>query len=311
MRVTPLVLLLVPACLSAQDSRLPVTALRRHVESLAHDSMSGRPTPSIGLEKSADYVTHEFGTMGLKRWGNDSSYLMRYPVPGHPGDSTENVVALIEGTDPALQREFIVITAHLDGLGTVPNAPAGSDSVLNGADDNASGVAALLEIARALATSGTRPRRSILFAAVSGEETGLWGSEYLLSLSEVQGGRVVANLNMDMVGRAVGDSVFLVTTEDLRTTQIVAKASDAHRSWGLHLLDRAELDRRYPGQELEDRSDHATFVRRGIPAVVIFTGLHEDYHRPGDTADKISYGALALIVRMAADITGALANLPE
>jgi Zn-dependent M28 family amino/carboxypeptidase len=236
---------------------------------------------------------------------------MGYPVPGHASDSTENVVALLRGTDPALRHDFIIITAHLDGLGTVPNAPAGSDSVLNGADDNASGVAALLEIARALAASGQRPRRSILFAAVSGEETGLWGSEYLLSLSQLQVGRVTANLNMDMIGRARGDSVFLVTTEDRRTSRIVAYATEEHQSWELHLLGRDELDRRYPGQQLEDRSDHANFVRRGIPAVVIFTGLHEDYHRPGDVAGKINYDALARIVRMGADIAVALADGQE
>src|SRR4026209_2489458 len=116
---------------SGQDRGPPSPALRRHVDTLAHDSMLGRQTPSPGLEAAAAYVAREFGAMRLQGWGSDSGYLMRYPVPGHASDSTENVVALLRGTDPALQHDFIIITAHLDGLGTVPNAPAGSDSVLN------------------------------------------------------------------------------------------------------------------------------------------------------------------------------------
>lgn len=298
-----------PACLAAQNSRLPVTELRRHVETLAHDSMLGRPTPSPSLERAIDYVAGQFAVMGLEPWGETTTYRMRYPIPGNQAnDSSANVVAILRGRDSTLRNEFVVITAHLDGLGVVPNAPPGSDSVLNGADDNASGVAALLEIARALAASMERPRRSILIAAVTGEEPGLWGSDYLVSHSFLRPDQIVANLNMDMVGRARGDSVFLVTTRDRRTERIVSHAMRTHANWQFDLLGRETLERLYPGQDLEARSDHANFVRRGIPAVVIFTGLHEDYHRPGDDAAKVNYEALARIARMAHDITVELAN---
>lgn len=298
--------------LDAQESPFSPEKLRRHVETLAHDSMQGRATPGPGLNRAVDYVAGHFAAMGLEPWGESTPFRMRYPVPGHQAnDSSANVVAILRGRDSALRNEFVVITAHLDGLGVIPNAPPGSDSVLNGADDNASGVAALLEMARALAASREKPRRSILIAAVTGEEPGLWGSDYLASRLSHDGRRVVANLNMDMVGRARGDSVFLVTTKDRPTERIVSAARQAHSGWGLHLLGRETLERQYPGENFEERSDHAPFVRRGVPAVALFTGLHEDYHGRGDDPDKINYEALVRIARMARDITVALANAKE
>jgi Zn-dependent M28 family amino/carboxypeptidase len=298
--------------LTAQESPFAAAKLRRHVETVAHDSMQGRATPSPGLERAVDYVAGHFAVMGLEPWGETTTFRMRYPLPGHQAnDSSTNVVAILQGRDSALRNEFVVITAHLDGLGVIPNAPPGSDSVLNGADDNASGVAALLEIARTLAASRERPRRSILLAAVTGEEPGLWGSDYLVSQSPLKGSRVVANVNMDMVGRARADSVFLVTTRDWRTERIVSAARQANSEWGLHLLGRETLERQYPGENFDERSDHATFVRRGVPAVALFTGLHEDYHGRGDDPDKINYEALTRIARMAYDLTVTLANAPE
>ena len=295
--------------LTAQESPFSAAKLRRHVETLAHDSMQGRATPSPSLERAVDYVAAQFAVMGLAPRVETATFRMRYPIPGNQAnDSSVNVVAILRGRDSALRHEFVVITAHLDGLGVLPNAPPGSDSVLNGADDNASGVAALLEIARALAASRERPRRSILIAAVTGEESGLWGSDYLVSQSPLQGSRVVANLNMDMVGRARGDSVFLVTSRDRRTERIVSVVRQDHAGWGLTLLGRETLERQYPGENLEERSDHANFARRGIPVVALFTGLHEDYHGRGDDPDKINYDALARIARMAHDIVVALAN---
>jgi Zn-dependent M28 family amino/carboxypeptidase len=295
--------------LTAQESPFSAANLRRHVETMAHDSMQGRATPSPGLERAVDYVAGQFAVMGLDPWGETTTFRMRYPIPGNTAnDSSANVVAILRGRDAALRSEFVVITAHLDGLGVIPKAPQGSDSVLNGADDNASGVAALLEIARTLASSREQTRRSILIAAVTGEEPGLWGSDYLVSQFLLQGSRVVANLNMDMVGRARGDSVFLVTTRDRRTERIVSAVRQERADWGLHLLGRETLEQQYPGESLEERSDHANFVRRGIPAVALFTGLHEDYHGRGDDPDKINYDALARIARMAHDIAVALAN---
>ena len=305
--------LLASACggkeVTAQESPFSAAKLRRHVETLAHDSMQGRVTPSPSLERAVDYVAGQFAAMGLEPWSETTGFRMSYPIPGnHANDRAANVVAILRGRDSDLGNTFVVITAHLDGLGVIPNARPGSDSVLNGADDDASGVAALLEIARALAGSKDRPRRSIIIAAVTGEETGLWGSEYLVSQLLLQGSRVVANLNMDMVGRARGDSVFLVTTRDNRTERIVSQLRQAHAGWGFHLLGRETLARQYPGENLEERSDHANFVRRGIPAVALFTGLHEDYHGRGDDSDKVNYEALARITRMAHDIALALAD---
>ncbi len=119
-----------------------------------------------------------------------------------------NVVALLPGSDPLLKNQFIVVTAHLDGLGRNPNAPPGPASIFNGADDNAFGVAALIQIAKAM-SEGVRPKRSVIFVAVSGEELGLWGSDYFAARPPVAHGSIVANLNLDMVGRATNDTLYL------------------------------------------------------------------------------------------------------
>jgi hypothetical protein len=217
-----------------------------------------------------------------------------------------NVVAVLPGSDPVLRNEYVVLTAHLDGLGSARHGPPGPASVFNGADDNASGVAAILEVARVLGPRGPRPKRSVIFAAVSGEENGLWGSDYLVSHPPLQLDRVVANVNLDMVGRARGDSVFLLSSDQLGP--LVSRTLRQTGTHGLNLLDEAELDRRYPGENLEERSDHANFVRRGVPAVVLFTGLHQDYHTTTDDPDKLNYEALSRIARLAHDLVKALAD---
>ena len=133
-----------------------------------------------------------------------------------------NVVAVLPGSDPVLRNEYIVLTAHYDGLGMAKGRPPGPQSVLNGADDNASGVAVLLEVARAIAAS-RRPHRSIIFAAVSGEENGLWGSDFLSMRPPVPRASIVANINMDMIGRPKGDTVYVTGTGDRKIGPIATR----------------------------------------------------------------------------------------
>jgi hypothetical protein len=221
-----------------------------------------------------------------------------------------NVVAVLPGSDPVLRNEYIVFTAHLDGLGQAKNAPPGPQSILNGADDNASGVASMLEIARAFANGATRPKRSLIFAAVSGEELGLWGSDYLSTRLPVPHSSVVANINLDMIGRAQGDTLY-VTGRDTSAVGRIADAAVRRNAHGMRVLDERAMDARYPGQSYDTRSDHANFRRRGIPAIAFFTGPHADYHETTDDADKVNYEALRRVTQLAYDIAAAIANAPR
>lgn len=213
-----------------------------------------------------------------------------------------NVIAVLPGSDPVLKHEYVVMTAHYDGLGMAKGRPPGPQSVLNGADDNASGVAVMMEVARTLAAS-RHPKRSIIFAAVSGEENGLWGSDFLSMRPPVPRSSIVANINMDMIGRPKHDTVYVTGTGNPKIGPIANRA--IVRSSGHNLVIRrdADLERRYPGEKADERSDHANFKHRDIPPIAFFTGWHDDYHETTDDADKLDYPALTRIAALVRDIT--------
>ena len=205
-----------------------------------------------------------------------------------------NVVAVLPGSDPALRHEYVLYSAHVDGLGVEPGA-RGPDRILNGADDNASGTAVILQIAKAFAAQGP-PRRSIVFVATGGEEMGLLGSHYLASRLQPWNGRVVANVNIDMVGSANG-RLFVVRSDDaLRDAQAAA----AERVAGaLRILGPEDIEREWPGQGLGSRSDHVNFIAAGIPSIHLFTGLTEQYHTVDDEVDAVDYAGLAAVAEFA------------
>jgi len=202
-----------------------------------------------------------------------------------------NVLGQIEGTDPSLRREWIVLTAHYDHIGSHA-VPAGQDGIWNGADDNASGSAAVVEMARRLAASA--PKRSVLILLTSGEDRGLFGSAYYSLRPVVPMDQVVLNVNMDMVGRSQG--------------QVQAIAHGAPSVY----QKAVELGRAHSVQVVEDQQplwrvsyliDSYHFLRFNVPAVFFFTGVHPDYHQPSDTADKIRYLEMARIVELAAELS--------
>ena len=219
-----------------------------------------------------------------------------------------NVVGVIEGSDPILKHEYVVFTAHLDGLGRERGGRTGPESVLNGADDDASGVAVIAQLAKAFAASPRRSKRSIMFVAVSGEERGLWGSDYFATHPPVPRTSIVADMNLDMVGRSVSDSIYILGRGSSDIGGIADRALRESRAHGLVVLDEAALERRYPGESLGQRSDLVNFTRRGIPAVHFFTGLHEDYHTTGDDAEKLNYEAMTRIAMVAFDVGIAIGN---
>jgi Zn-dependent M28 family amino/carboxypeptidase len=250
-----------------------------------------------------------------------------------PG-STQNVIGMVEGRDPALKHDYIVISAHLDHVG-FSAAAAGGDAINNGADDDGSGSAALLAVARAYAqgaAQGIRPKRSVIFLWVTGEEKGLWGSQYFAQFPPVDITKVVANLNMDMVGRSrtpgytdppsyklVEPGEVLVVGPRVSSDDMGAIVSRVAADLGkLKINDfydttapDATHDNLGPqpnGQRIFYRSDHYNFAKMGIPVAFYTTGIHTDYHRVSDSPDKIDYAHMEAITRNVAGVAWVIGN---
>ncbi len=221
---------------------------------------------------------------------------------------TQNVVALWEGSDPTLKSEMVAIGAHYDHVGINPNAP-GPDKVFNGADDDGSGTVAVLSIAEALAEAGKRPKRSILFVWHTGEEKGLWGSDYFNKFPTVDIKKVVAQLNIDMIGRSKkagdtnpknkdlsGENTIYVIGADMMSSTLGSVVKGTNTGY-LNM----EYDYRYDDPKDTNRfffrSDHFNYALNGIPVAFWFDGVHEDYHGAGDHADKIDYARMEKISR--------------
>jgi hypothetical protein len=202
-----------------------------------------------------------------------------------------NTVGILEGSDPTLKDEFLVFSAHMDHEGI--GRPIRGDSIYNGADDNASGTVAIVELAEAFAMLQPRPRRSIIFLTVSGEEKGLWGSEAFAESPPVPVEQIVANLNADMVGRNWPDTISVIGKEhsDLGTT--LHRVADDHPE-----LKMTPVDDLWPRENFYFRSDHIHFARRGVPILFFFNGTHEDYHRPSDEPEKIDAEKESRIVKL-------------
>jgi hypothetical protein len=223
--------------------------------------------------------------------------------------NTENVLSYIEGTD--LKDEVIVVTAHYDHVGM----KKGKACV--GADDNASGTAAVMELARAFqeaANNGIKPRRSILFAAVSGEELGLRGSDFFVKNSPVPLENIILNVNLDMIGRNNKDkekynqtAYFLTMGDNKRLYRRIAKRNDK-KNPNLKLSKHPGLMKKLIWSF---SSDHFRFRRKNIPAAVVFTGLHPDYHTPRDTPDKINYPKTTQITRVTYKTIWDIANVDK
>lgn len=261
------------ACSTAQGQT--VAELRSHIEYLASDELGGRYPASEGMQKAKDYVRAECKKLGLQTFTQD------VPVKG---GTCQNVIAVLVGKDTSKR---LVIGAHLDHIGQ-----RGSNSrdvlytgptVYNGADDNASGSAAVLVLAKLMAK--TKPGCTIEFHWYTGEEQNLLGSKYCTQSPVGKIGEYKLMVNLDMVGKLqelVGDVPFP--------------------------FDLSPLYDKYPFAEgitiTKDTrdSDHSSWWQAGVPAVLLHTGLHPDYHKPGDDPDKINYAGLVKVCQYAHDL---------
>lgn len=220
---------------------------------------------------------------------------------------TQNVVAVIEGSDPVLKNEYVALGAHYDHLG-VGTSPTG-DLVRNGADDDGTGTVALLAIAEALAKAPRHPKRSVLFVWHTGEEEGLWGSTYFTMFPTVPLDKVVAQLNIDMIGRskapddtAPGDrdlsgpnEVYLIGSK-LMSSEL-GELSEAVNSSYLNLAFNYKYDDPNDPNRFFYRSDHINYARKNVPIIFYFTGVHVDYHRASDEVSKIDFTKYEKITR--------------
>lgn len=221
---------------------------------------------------------------------------------------TQNVVAIWEGSDPALKAEMVAIGAHYDHVGTNPNAP-GEDKIWNGADDDGSGTVAVLSIAEALAKAKSRPKRSILLVWHTGEEKGLWGAEYFNKFPTVDIRNVVAQLNIDMIGRSKkpgdtnpsnkdlsGENAIYVIGSDMMSSKLGAITKGTNEAF-LNLTYDYKYDDPKDTNRFFFRSDHFHYAVNGIPIAFWFDGVHEDYHKPTDHPDKIDYQKMEKVTR--------------
>ena len=292
-----------PSCPAApsEDPADPAGAVRY----LADDALEGRLAGSEGAWCAGTFIAERFERLGLEPEGEDGGYFQELPLasainPHAPSGNGRNVVALLPGADPALAAEVVILGAHYDHLGWGPFGSLSPESreIHNGADDNASGVAALLSAAGRLAV-GPRPARSILFLAFTGEEFGLLGSSYYVGHPVRPLEKTVAMLNMDMVGRLEGDPLIVYGTGTAAEWEELISAAVAVGD-----VEVAFQDSGY------GPSDHTSFYSNEVPVLHFFTNVHGDYHKPSDDVERIDFAGLERVAALVADVALRVADRP-
>ncbi len=308
--------------------------LRETVAYLASDELEGRGLGTKGIDLAADYIAAQFTKLGLKTDLVDGKPFQVFPInlstedgrlqvnwkvilgktkkpatesadsdqaagPPKTVGVARNVLAVLEGEGPRAD-EAVLIGAHYDHLGKHPGQD-GKLSIYNGANDNASGVATMLEVARILATRSKKLPRRVVFAAFSAEERGMVGSFYYVNHPLVPLEKTVAMINLDMVGCPKGDAL---AAAGRQSSPMFAEL--ANRIGKEHHLTLAELPSKLTG------SDHLPFYGEQIPSLhFMTTGGFADYHRPSDDSDKLDYGWMERVASMVADLTVAMAEASE
>jgi Zn-dependent M28 family amino/carboxypeptidase len=234
--------------------------------------------------------------------------------------STQNVVAVFEGSDPVLKDEYVALGAHYDHVST--GAPSNGDSIFNGADDDGSGTTALLAMAEALGRASSRPKRSVLLVWHAGEEKGLWGSRYFTDYPTIPLDKIVTQINIDMIGRSkkegdtnprnkdlTGPNEIYVIGSKMMSTELGELTETVNKQY-LNLTYDYRYDDPNDTNRFFFRSDHYNYARKGIPIVFFFDGVHEDYHRPGDEVQKIDFQKMEKVTRTVYMMLWEIANRP-
>jgi len=222
-----------------------------------------------------------------------------------------NVVAMIEGSDSVLKHEFVIFSGHMDHVGSAGDgvggcAAKGADSICNGADDDGSGTTGLLSLAESVARLRGRTKRSIIILNVSGEEKGLLGSAYFAAHPTIPLDKVVANINMDMIGRNNPDSIVVIGKEHSDMGETLARVNAAHPE--LHLVAADDI---WPTENFYSRSDHFNFAKKGVPILFFFNGTHPQYHQADDEVRLIDTAKLARVAALGFYLGVDIANTVE
>jgi acetylornithine deacetylase/succinyl-diaminopimelate desuccinylase-like protein len=276
--------------------------LKGHVRYLASDSLGGRRVGTPGIDQAAEYIANHFESTGLEPLF-DGSYYQDFDLDYGLVDTTSqdtliirNVGGIIKGTD--LAGEYVVVGAHYDhlGYGDIASSTPGRREVHNGADDNASGVASVLEIARAAIEAGS-PRRSIAFVCFTAEELRTIGSEYYCKNPPHSIDSTVAMINLDTVGRLEDSRLIVFGARS--ATEFSDILAEANSDYSLELIEK---------KEIYGFSDQNPFYARGIPSLHFFTGAYDDYHSPDDDWENLNYEGLEVLTSFVAGFALRLAS---
>ena len=269
--------------------------LQTHVEYLADEKLQGRKAGTRGGRMAADYVARALADLPLRGAGIDGGFFQPF------SRGCRNVLALLPGSDPEQSREVVLIAAHYDHLGFGGRASRGPTGKLHpGADDNASGTAALLELAEAFTLLAQPPKRSVLFIAFDMEERGLVGSKHWTAHPTVPLDRVAVMLNMDMLGRLRDD----------RLTVFGWRSAYGLRRFVAERNGPSDLTLHFPF-EIKRNGDHCSFSDRGIPILFLHTGLHDDYHTPRDRIELVNTPGITRVTRLMFAVAHDLAEAPK
>jgi acetylornithine deacetylase/succinyl-diaminopimelate desuccinylase-like protein len=268
-----------------------VERMQQDIAFLAQADLAGRGLGTAQLDRAADYIAERFRAAGLQPGGDEGGWFQTWQQPVESQDTDvklKNVVAVLPGSDPRLAGQSLVIGAHYDHLGHGETNGRQQDrgQLHPGADDNASGIAVMLELARSL--SGKPLPRTLVFIAFTGEESGKLGSRhYVRHAGAYPAEDIIAMLNLDTVGR-------------LGERPLILFGTGTADEW-VHIFRGAGYVTGVPVKTVADdfgSSDQTAFIEAGIPAVQFFSGNHEDFHRPGDIPEKIDHDGLAKVARV-------------
>ena len=287
--------------------------LKEHLFLLSSDILEGRKTGEKRQKMAVNYFTAYYQHLKLMAPELHPRYTQNIPQEYFEGRSdgpSQNILAYIEGSE--FPNEVIVISAHYDHLGMK------GEEVYNGADDNASGSSAVMELAQSFQMAkkqGNGPKRSILFLHLTGEEIGLFGSKFYIEHPVFSLDSTVVDLNIDMVGRVdkkhTGNKDYIYLIGSDRLSQDLHNISqETNKTYTQLKLDYTYNNEKDPNNYYQ-RSDHYNFAKNNIPVIFYFNGTHEDYHRTTDTADKIDFELLALRTRLVFYTAWEIANRDE
>jgi len=271
--------------------------IQAHIEVLADDAMEGREAGSRGARAAADYLCKKFAELELKPSGDPDAYTQTFERGVY-----RNLLATLPGSDPVLRNEYVLVGAHYDhvGYGTRRNSRGPWGHIHNGADDNASGVSGVLEVAEAVTLVEPPPKRSVLFALWDAEEKGMLGSKHWGANPTIPLRDVVLAFNADMIGRLRGNTAQVFGS---RTACGLRRWVSENNQWTGLQLDFS--------WEMKANSDQFSFVEREIPTLMLHTGLHDHWHRPSDDADTISFEGASTTARLLFSMVVQAANQPE